>query len=81
MQAEAGDLKSQLGAREQEVRELEGDITTAVSDVRDALHREVAALQQADDERGVRSRSSLTCVFGVLRLLSQLAPRHAPWAC
>lgn len=53
MQAEAGEYKSQLGAREQEVRELEGDITQAVSDVRDALHREVAALQQADDERTV----------------------------
>jgi hypothetical protein len=35
------------------VRELEGDIGQAVADVRDALHREVAALAQAEDERAV----------------------------
>ena len=35
------------------MRELEGDIGQAVADVRDALHREVAALAQAEDERAV----------------------------
>ncbi len=53
MQAEAAQYKAALGGREQEVRELEGDIGQAVADVRDALHREVAALAQAEDERAV----------------------------
>lgn len=38
------------------MRELEGDIGQAVADVRDALHREVAALAQAEDERAVSRR-------------------------
>ena len=72
LQEEAGDLKSQLGAREQEVRELEGDITQAVADVRDALHREVEALAQADEERTV-GRSVTAPKIRFSRILNPVA--------
>ena len=52
---EAAGLTSQLGAREAEAAEMEGDITTAVRDVRDALHRETQALAAAEEERAVPS--------------------------
>ena len=47
------------------MRELEGDIGQAVADVRDALHREVAALAQAEDERSVRHVQGSGCTLGL----------------
>ena len=59
------------------MRELEGDIGQAVADVRDALHREVAALAQAEDERSVRHVQGSGCTLGLRLHLEVTATARA----